>query len=72
MSGQLHAPAALTPEERAPGTHWIGGWVYPKVSLDDSEKRKFLLHRDSNSDPQVVQPVASYTDCAILAPHLRL
>jgi hypothetical protein len=25
MSGQLHALAALPPEERAPGTHWIGG-----------------------------------------------
>jgi hypothetical protein len=23
MSGQLHAPAALTPSERAPGTHWL-------------------------------------------------
>jgi hypothetical protein len=28
--------------ERAPGTHWIGGWVGPRVSLDDVEKRKFL------------------------------
>jgi len=26
MSGQLHGPAALPPG-RAPGTHWIGGWV---------------------------------------------
>jgi hypothetical protein len=27
VSGQLHAPAALYPRERAPGTHWMGGWV---------------------------------------------
>jgi hypothetical protein len=27
MSDQLHALAALPPGERAPGTHWIGGWV---------------------------------------------
>jgi hypothetical protein len=25
-----------------PGTHWIGGWVGPRASLDDVEKRKFL------------------------------
>jgi hypothetical protein len=27
VSGQLHAPVALPPRERAPGTHWIGGSV---------------------------------------------
>jgi hypothetical protein len=32
----------FTPGERAPGTHWIGGWVGPKAGLDDMEKRKFL------------------------------
>jgi hypothetical protein len=37
--------------------------------LDDVEKRKFLIYRDWNSDPSVVQPVASrYTECAIQAP----
>jgi hypothetical protein len=30
------------PGERAPVTHWIGGWVGPKAGLDDVEKRKFL------------------------------
>jgi len=29
VSGQLHALAALTL-----GTHWIGGWVGPRVVLD--------------------------------------
>jgi hypothetical protein len=42
MSGQLHAPATLRPRERAPGTHWIGGWVGPRAGLDDTEKRRFL------------------------------
>jgi hypothetical protein len=28
--------------ERAPGTHWIGGWVDPRAGLDDVEKRKLL------------------------------
>jgi hypothetical protein len=32
----------FTPGETAPGTHWIGGWVNPKVSLEDIEKRKSL------------------------------
>jgi hypothetical protein len=35
-------PCRLTPVERAPGTHWIGGWVDPTAGLDDVEKRKFL------------------------------
>jgi hypothetical protein len=34
-------PGRFTPGERAPGTHWIGGWVDPRSGLDD-EKRKFL------------------------------
>jgi hypothetical protein len=35
-------PSLFTPGEIAPGTHWIGGWVDPRASLDDMEKRKFL------------------------------
>jgi hypothetical protein len=40
--GQLHAPATLPPRERAASTHWIGGWVDPRASLDNVEIRKFL------------------------------
>jgi hypothetical protein len=32
----------FTPGKRAPGTHWIGGWVDPRSGLNDVEKRKFL------------------------------
>jgi hypothetical protein len=28
----------FTPGERAPSTHWIGGWVGPRTDLDDMEK----------------------------------
>jgi hypothetical protein len=35
-------PGRFTPGERAPGTHWIGGWVGPRTGLDDVETRKFL------------------------------
>jgi hypothetical protein len=27
-------PRPLYPRERAPGTHWIGGWVGPRADLD--------------------------------------
>jgi hypothetical protein len=27
---------------KAPGTHWIGGWVGPRAGLHNVEKRKFL------------------------------
>jgi hypothetical protein len=41
----------------------------PRAGLDDLEKRNSWPYRDSNSDPSVVQPVASrYTDWAIPAP----
>jgi hypothetical protein len=35
-------PGRFTPGERAPGTHWTGGWVDLRAGLDDLEKRKFL------------------------------
>jgi hypothetical protein len=35
-------PSCFTPRERAPSTHWAGGWVGPRTGLDDVEKRKFL------------------------------
>jgi hypothetical protein len=35
-------PGRFTPEERAPGTHWIIGWVCLRAGLDDVDKRKLL------------------------------
>jgi hypothetical protein len=35
-------PGRFTPGERASGTHWIGGWVDPRVGLNDVEKGKFM------------------------------
>jgi hypothetical protein len=31
-------PCRFNPGERAPVTHLIGDWVYPKAGLDDMEK----------------------------------
>jgi hypothetical protein len=30
----------FTPRKKAPGTHWIGGWVGPRAGLDAVAKRK--------------------------------
>jgi hypothetical protein len=38
----VSCPGRLTPGEKAPGTHWIGGWVDPRVGLDDVEKWIFF------------------------------
>jgi hypothetical protein len=40
--GSASCACYFTLMERAPGTHWMGGWVDLRASLDDVEKRKFL------------------------------
>jgi hypothetical protein len=35
-------PGPFTTGEKAPGTHWIGGWVDPRAGLDTVDKRKLL------------------------------
>jgi len=34
MSGHIHVPAALPLGVRAPGTHWIEGWMDSRAGLD--------------------------------------
>jgi hypothetical protein len=66
VSGQLQAPAALPPGEKAPSTHWVEGWVDPRAGLDYVDKRILDPTGTRNSDLSVVQPVSSrYTDCDI-------
>jgi hypothetical protein len=57
-------PGRVTPRERGPGTHWIGGWVDPKDVLDAVVKRKIPSpRRESSPRTSLVQPVAQrYTD----------
>jgi hypothetical protein len=40
VSGQRHAPAALYPRERTPGTNWTGGWVDFRAGLDTEARGK--------------------------------
>jgi hypothetical protein len=70
--GQIHTPAAI-PRKRVPGNHWIWDWVDTRTGLDDVENKSSWPYRNSNSDPLVVQPVASiYTDYATPAPGNRI
>jgi hypothetical protein len=52
-------PGRFTPRERAPGSHWIGGWVGPRAVLDAVVKRKIPSpRRKSNLRTPIVQPIA--------------
>jgi hypothetical protein len=53
-------PGRFTPRERAPGTCCIGGWVGPRTGLDSVQKENSCPYQDSNSDPSVIQHVASH------------
>jgi hypothetical protein len=59
-------PGRFISGEKASGTRWIGDWVGPRAVWPTWRRENSC---DSNSDPSVVQPVASrYTDRAIPAP----
>jgi hypothetical protein len=66
VSGQRHAPAALYPRGKDPGTHCTGGWVGPRAGLDTEARGKILCPcRGSNPDRPIVQTVVRhYTDWA--------
>jgi hypothetical protein len=53
--------------ERTPGTHFIGGWVDPRVGVDDVEKRKFLTLPALELRP-IWRSASRYTDYAMPAP----
>jgi hypothetical protein len=52
-------PGRFIPKERAPGTHWIGGWVCTRAVLEAVVKRKIPSpRRRSNPRTPIVHPVA--------------
>jgi hypothetical protein len=65
MRNQRHAPAAL-PADKRPGTHFIRGWVGPRVGVDMCGKSR--LYRDSIPGPSSPQRVAVPTQ---LSRHLQ-
>jgi hypothetical protein len=58
VSGQLHAPAAFYPQEKAYDTHRIEGWVSLSAGLDIEATGK-ILHLCLGSNPY--RPVCSQT-----------
>jgi hypothetical protein len=53
-------PGRFTPRERAPGTHWIGGWVGPRAVLDARWREKFPTPPGNrNLEPQSSSPQPS-------------
>jgi hypothetical protein len=50
-------PVRFTARERAPGTHWIGGWVGPRAVLDAVMRKVPSPRRESNPKTLIVQPV---------------
>jgi hypothetical protein len=56
----ISRPGRFTPGVRAPGTHWIGGWVDLTADLDDLEKRKFLTLPELELRP-LSRPARSYS-----------
>jgi hypothetical protein len=56
MSDVLHAPAALLPG-KAPGTHWLWGWIGSRAGLDPVEKYKIPWpFQESNPCSQALTP----------------
>jgi hypothetical protein len=58
MSDKIHATAVLLPGVRAPGTHWIRGWVGPRADLDVVAKRKIPITFPTGKWTLVIQLVA--------------
>jgi len=55
VSGQLHAPAALTPgKQPPPRTHWIGGWGGPQ-SQSGHGVETYIATRDGQTTKQSEQ-----------------
>jgi hypothetical protein len=69
VSGQLRAPAALPPGEETPVPIEEEAGCTPDPVWTTWRRENSWPYRDLNSDPSVVQPVASrYTDYAMPAP----
>jgi hypothetical protein len=58
VSGQLHAPAALSPSERVPGAHYIRKRLGPRAGLDAvGEENNPSLCQESNLGGPCRSPV---------------
>jgi hypothetical protein len=59
------SPSRFTPSERAPGTHWIGGWVGPRAVLDAAAAAKRKINsKITPSSPIIVHSLVTYQTSA--------
>jgi hypothetical protein len=58
--GSASRPGCFTPRERAPFTHWIGGWVGTRVGLDAASKRKIPSTRLESKPDRPVRSQSLY------------
>jgi hypothetical protein len=69
VNSQLHVPAALLRGKNI-RTHWIGGWVGPRASLDVVEQKKKLIPAEFLTP--VVQPKAGRCTDWVMPTVMRL
>jgi hypothetical protein len=62
-------PCRFIPGE-TPGSHWIGGWMDPRASLDDVEERKSLTLSGLELRP-LGRPARSQSLCRLRYPGSR-
>jgi hypothetical protein len=55
-------PDPFTCGEKAPGVHWIGGWVGLTAGLDATENKKLTLLPGIEPGPSSSQPFAIPTE----------
>jgi hypothetical protein len=63
-------PQSLHPQGKDCGTHWRGGWVGPRASMDAMVKRKRSVTLPGIEPWFSSSYPGHYTDWAILVPHL--
>jgi hypothetical protein len=61
VSGHRHAPSALYPRERTPGTHCTGGWVGPRAGLYTEVRGRILFPLPGIEPQSRARPVHSQT-----------
>jgi hypothetical protein len=59
------------PGERAPCTHRKGGWVGPRASLDNTEKRKFLTIPGLELQHIIIQTIANCYPVSLTAAYIN-
>jgi hypothetical protein len=60
-------PGRFTPRKRAPGKHWIGGWVGPTAVLDMVVKGKIPSpHQESKPRTMIIQPIGQHYGSTVI------